>query len=275
MKKVSIIISLCSIQFYLAMQTVGQTEASFSSRASSEQVISAAIVFPKTIQQLVIAAKDHSTKANHLYESILKTSPIGTDSEMSKLLTNVLNEEHELNDEIKSLHRIQEQMNSYHKQVHELQEVDRNSYEYERKGYEVMNQLILQVNESINLEKIDKIKADIQLNLNEGNEEKKANIDDSQNNAQNNTTSQTNLESDQNEGNEKKKDGIGDSRNNTENINAPHPDVESVQNEGNEKKKDGIGISRNNTENINASHTDVESVQNETSDNSNNTSQNE
>ncbi|PGM52686.1 DUF4047 domain-containing protein [Bacillus sp. AFS053548] len=164
-KKVSIIVSLCSIQFYLAMQTVGQTEATFSSRASSEQIVSAAIVFPKTIQQLEIAAKDHSTRANHLYKSILKTSINGTGSDLSNLLTTVLNEEHEINNEIKSLQSIQEQLNSYHNQIHELPETEQSNYEYERKGYQVVNQLILQLNETINLQKISSIKSTIQTQL--------------------------------------------------------------------------------------------------------------
>ncbi|MEH7513197.1 DUF4047 domain-containing protein [Gottfriedia acidiceleris] len=169
-KKVSIIVSLCSIQFYLAMQTVGQTEATFSSQASSEQVISSAIVFPKTIQQLELAAKDHSTRANHLYDSIMKTSITGTDTELSNLLTTVLNEEHEINNEIKSLQSIQEQLNSYHNQIHELPETEQSNYEYERKGYQVVNQLIHQLNETINLQKIASIKSTIQTQLNESKE---------------------------------------------------------------------------------------------------------
>ncbi|PFH89023.1 hypothetical protein COI44_06460 [Bacillus sp. AFS088145] len=169
-KKVSIIVSLCSIQFYLAMQTVGQTEATFSSQASSEQVVSAAIVFPKTIQQLEIAAKDHSTRANHLYKSILKTSINANGSELSNLLTTVLNEEQELNNEIKSLQSIQEQLNSYHNQIHELPENEQSNYEYERKGYQVVNQLIQQLNETINLQKIASIKSTIQTQLGESKE---------------------------------------------------------------------------------------------------------
>ncbi|MGG2025967.1 DUF4047 domain-containing protein [Gottfriedia sp. S16(2024)] len=169
-KKVSIIVSLCSIQFYLAMQTVGQTEATFSSQASSEQVVSAAIVFPKTIQQLELAAKNHSTRANQLYDSIMKISITGTDTELSNLLTTVLNEEHEINNEIKSLQSIQEQLNSYHNQIHELPETEQSKYEYERKGYQVVNQLIHQLNESINLQKIASIKSTIQTQLNESNE---------------------------------------------------------------------------------------------------------
>ncbi|PGL69315.1 DUF4047 domain-containing protein [Bacillus sp. AFS055030] len=169
-KKVSIIVSLCSIQFYLAMQTVGQTEATFSSQASSEQVVSAAIVFPKTIQQLEIAAKDHATRANHLYKSILKTSINGTSSELSNLLTTVLNEEQEINNEIKSLQSIGEELNSYHNQIHELPETEQSNYEYERKGYRVVNQLIQQINETINLQKIASIKATIQTQLKESKE---------------------------------------------------------------------------------------------------------
>lgn len=149
------------------MQTVGQTEATFSSQASSEQVVSAAIVFPKTIQLLEIAAKDHSTRANHLYESILKASINGTSSELSNLLTTVLNEEHEINNEIKSLQSIQEQLNSYHNQIHELPESEQSNYEYERKGYQVVNQLIQQLNETINLQKIASIKSTIQTQLGE------------------------------------------------------------------------------------------------------------
>ncbi|WP_129691407.1 DUF4047 domain-containing protein [Gottfriedia acidiceleris] len=169
-KKVSIIVSLCSIQFYLAMQTVGQTEATFSSQASSEQIVSAAIVFPKTIQQLEITAKDHSTRANHIYKSILKTSINGTGSDLSNLLTTVLNEEQELNNEIKSLQNIQEQLNSYHNQIHELPETEQSNYEYERKGYQVVNQLIQQLNETINLQKIAFIKSTIQTQLGESKE---------------------------------------------------------------------------------------------------------
>lgn len=166
MKKVYIIVSLCSIQFYLAMQTVGQTEATFSSQASSEQVVSAAIVFPKTIQQLTTAAKEHSTRANQLYGSIMEVTLTGNEPDLSNLLTNVLNEEHELNSELQSLHTIQDQMNTYHNQIHKLPETEQSSYEFMRKGYQALNQLILQVNETINLQKIENIKSTIQTELN-------------------------------------------------------------------------------------------------------------
>ncbi len=237
MKKVSIIVSLCSIQFYLAMQTVGQTEASFSSQASSEQVVSTAIVFPKTIQQLTTAAKDHSTRANQLYESIMEVTRSGNEPELSNLLTNVLNEEHELNGELQSLHTIQDQMNNYHNQIHELPETEQRNYEYERKAYQVVSQLIHQLNETINLQKIENIKSTIQTKLNESKE--KINND------------------------------IIQPKNDKESIKSQSSDTEPTLNQDSNHSDTDSTLSQD------SNHSDTVSTKNENSNNSANTTQNE
>ncbi len=181
MKKVSIIASLCSIQFYLAVQTIGQTEASYSSQSSSEQVVSAAIVFPKTIDQLETNAKSNAARANNLYDSIMNSTLDASDSELSNLLTKIMNEEHELNSELISLHTIQDQLHSYINQIHELPETERSSYDYAIKGEEVVNQLLIQVNETIDLQKIETIKSTIHNKLNEHAEKEKNSANDLQN----------------------------------------------------------------------------------------------
>ncbi|PEC49330.1 hypothetical protein COJ46_05450 [Bacillus sp. AFS077874] len=259
-KKVSIIVSLCSIQFYLAMQTVGQTEATFSSQVSTEQVVSAAIVFPKTIQQLEIAAKDHSTRANHLYKTILQTSINGNCSELSSLLTTVLNEEQELNNEIKSLQSIQEQLNSYHNQIHELSETEQSNYEYERKGYQVVNQLIQQLNETINLQKIASIKSTIQSQLGESKE------------MINNDTSEPKNATDSAQ-------GQSSNRSDTDSIpsqNSNNSDTDSIQSQNSNnsdtdsiQSRDSNNSDTDSIPNQKSNHTDIDSVPNQDSDQTN------
>jgi len=261
------------------MQTVGQTEATFSSQASSEQVVSAAIVFPKTIQQLEIAAKNHSTRANHLYESILKVSIKGTSSELSNLLTNVLNEEQELNNEIKSLQSIQEQLNSYHNQIHELPETEQSIYEYERKGYQVINQLIQQLNETINLQKIASIKSTIQTQLNESKEnfnndpsKPKNTIDSGQ--GQSSNSSDTDSIPSQ-----------GSNNSNTDSIqsrDSNNSDTDSTQSrDSNNSDTDSIPTQESdhtNTDSVlsqDSDHTNTDTIPNQISNNSVNTTQNE
>ncbi|PGS55881.1 DUF4047 domain-containing protein [Bacillus sp. AFS041924] len=266
MKKVSIIVSLCSIQFYLAMQTIGQTEATFSSQASTEQVVSAAIVFPKTIQTHLVAAKVHSSKANQLYESMINTSVNGaSDSELSDLLNNVLNEEQELYEELKSLHTIQEEMNSYQSQIQALSKAERSSYEYVSSSYQEVKQLSLQINKTINLQEIKKIKSSIQEKIKDRTEKVEKN-----NGPQSNTDSvkhDTNSKSVQNE-----TDSV---INNTESIQNDTDSVknntESVQNDLDSVKNNPKSV-QNDTDSV---QNNADSVQNETSDNSNNKTQNE
>gem|GEM_PF-4664094 len=259
-KKVSIIVSLCSIQFYLVMQTVGQTEATFSSQASSEQVVSAAIVFPKTIQLLELAAKDHSTRANHLYESILKTSINGTSSELSNLLTSVLNDEHEIKNEIKSLQSIQEQLNFYHNQIHELPETEQSNYEYERKGYQIVNQLIQQLNETINLKKIASIKSTIQTLINEK-KEKIYNDTSEPKNATDSVQDQSSNSSDA--------DSIPSQDSNNSNTDSTPSQDSNNSNTDSIPSRDSNNSDTDSIPNQDSGHTDTDSVLGQDSDNTN------
>ena len=274
------------------MQTVGQTEATFSSQASSEQVVSAAIVFPKTIQQLEIAAKNHSTRANHLYESILKVSIKGTSSELSNLLTNVLNEEQELNNEIKSLQSIQEQLNSYHNQIHELPETEQSIYEYERKGYQVINQLIQQLNETINLQKIASIKSTIQTQLNESKEninndtsKLKNTIDSGQGQSSNSSDTDSIRSQDSNRSDTDSIPSQGSNNSNTDSIqsrDSNNSDTDSTQSrDSNNSDTDSIPTQESdhtNTDSVlsqDSDHTNTDTIPNQISNNSVNTTQNE
>ncbi|ASK63921.1 hypothetical protein CFK37_18045 [Virgibacillus phasianinus] len=67
-----VLLCLCCITFYIASYAVDETEAVFVDRETTTTSITAAIVFPRTIEGLVKETKEIAEQVNHIYTSALQ-----------------------------------------------------------------------------------------------------------------------------------------------------------------------------------------------------------
>lgn len=143
------------------MQIVGQTEAAYTSQVSDPVSISAASVFPKTINQLEMEAKETSTNLTKLYHSILTTSLDGSTSELTNTLVEVCKKEQEIKFQLMQLRKIHEELTSYNEQSKDVQ----NSFQYIQNGYLNVEQIVRKVNETVQMKQIEVIKSTIHSKL--------------------------------------------------------------------------------------------------------------
>lgn len=165
--------SLCCIQVYLAIQIVGQTEASYSSVKSVEPIaISSAFVFPKTIKDLELAAIQISNNMQSLYDPITTLTLSNSSEQLSEQLSQIVEIENGLKNGISTLISIHSELESYQVRVNEQNndnEVD--TYQYVTNGFLHVENIIKDIRTFIHFDKLTALKADIILKLNELKEE--------------------------------------------------------------------------------------------------------
>lgn len=173
-KKGLTVSSLCCIQIYLAVQIVGQTEASYSSVKSVEPIaISTAFVFPKTINELEIAAVQLSNKMQGMYNSIPSFTLSDSIEELSEQLSKISEMEKALNKELSTLLSIRSELDSYQNRVNDQQDKnERHTYQYVTKGFLHVESIIKKIRTTIDFEKLNALKAAIISKLNDLKEEK-------------------------------------------------------------------------------------------------------
>lgn len=163
--------SLCCIQIYLAVQIVGQTEASYSSVKSVEPIaISTAFVFPKTIKELEITAVQISNKMQSVYDPIQTLTLSDSIEELSEQLSKMSEIENTLNKELSTLLSIRSELDSYQNRVNDQNEIE--TYQYVTKGFFHVENIINEIKTTIDFEKLNATKAAITSKLNEMKEEK-------------------------------------------------------------------------------------------------------
>lgn len=140
--------SLMLISVYTAAQTIGETEASFSSQSEKAVQISAAFVFPSTIENLEQKAADSAGNFQKLTHSNLKTLS----------LTDLLDIKKEIRANMLSLHNIQTELHHYKSKA----AANPKEYPYVLKGSEQVDKLISKLNTSSLLSHIDQQIADSQ-----------------------------------------------------------------------------------------------------------------
>lgn len=159
------------------MQIIGQTEATYTSQVPEPVTLSAAFVFPETINQLEKEAKENTTNLIQLYNSILTSSIKGSATELSSKLVEVEKAEQDIKVQLMNLQEIYAELKSYDEQT----KVVPQSYQYVAIGYQNVAQLVRHVNETIHLQQIDEIKSTIHSKLEATNSNKEVSTDEKEN----------------------------------------------------------------------------------------------
>lgn len=106
---------ICSIVFYMGSQVVTHTEAAFSKQQPVTVALSAASVFPETIEELVGKAEEHGKVISHHYNEIKSTvNTNGTVVEMEEKLSVWKQKREIIQMELTALHTVYTEVEAYY-----------------------------------------------------------------------------------------------------------------------------------------------------------------
>lgn len=167
-----VLLGLCSVSFYCGAQIAGQTEAAFSSKALLQPIeVSAAIVFPSTIQELNVSAKQINVDMLSIYKSIPKVSDTPSLEELKKSLETLSTKERELQKLLSRFDHIHIELAAYYTQVRSL---DQNTYRFVLEGWNEIDSLSKQIKKTIDFQYIKKYRTTLELRIKRLEEEAKS-----------------------------------------------------------------------------------------------------
>lgn len=158
---------LCCISFYSGNLLVGETEASFSSQINMEPVkVSAAFVFPRTIEQLENQAEQIAGKMDKQYQAIFSSSSGASLQEMMDQQNQVTTGEKELISQYNMLQKVLNEMNAFHNQIDQQKDLQ-STYDYVQKGFQHVQGVWTRVQNNIDFQKVEEIRQSLQLKIDE------------------------------------------------------------------------------------------------------------
>lgn len=160
-KRALVLPCICSIAFYMGSQIVTHTEAAFSTQQVVKPVLSAAIVFPKTIEDLVKKAEGHSSTISYYYSEINNAAiGHGTVMEMEEQYSLWQQRRGDIQNELTALHTVYAEIDSYYNMATE--NVKKNDVpsahdvlEYVQAGFEQVQHMKNGINEEAMFQTID------------------------------------------------------------------------------------------------------------------------
>ena len=165
---------LCCMSFYVGAQIVGETEASFSSQISQEPIkITAAFVFPETIQQLDIRAAAIANQMIDNYEMIFATSQGTSLQILRESLAEITATEQKLHQQFSNLQNVYDELSTYHDQLKEEKSADIQTFGYVDEGFQKVKRMLKEVQETIDFQEIEAIRSSVALQIKELEEREK------------------------------------------------------------------------------------------------------
>jgi Domain of unknown function (DUF4047) len=165
---------LCCVSFYSGIQLAGETEATFSSRASPESIeISAAFVFPATIKQLEDRAQEIADSMIDKYEISIAASQDESLKELYERLAEITNTEQELNHRLGALQNVYDELYSFHSHVQSQEEKDILTVNYVREGFQNVDRILKEVKGTVDFERIEVVRSSILLQIKDREEKEK------------------------------------------------------------------------------------------------------
>ncbi|MBO1578184.1 DUF4047 domain-containing protein [Bacillus sp. XF8] len=159
-KAMLILPCMCSGAFYMGSQIVTHTEAAFVKEQKVQAVISAAPVFPKTIDVLKNDAQQHEQSILHAYDEMNKELETNSVEALEKKLNLWKQQREKIVPEREALQNIYVEIESYYNQLVE-REKDRNLESNQQiihstqTGVEFIKKICENVDKQVNLQKID------------------------------------------------------------------------------------------------------------------------
>lgn len=165
---------LCCVSFYSGIQIVGETEATFSSRASPESIeISAAFVFPATIKQLEDRAQEIADSMIDKYEISIASQDESL-KELYERLAEITTTEQELNHRLGALQNVYNELYYFHSHVQSQEETDILTVDYVREGFQHVDRILKEVQGAVDFERIEVVRSSILLQIKEREKKEKA-----------------------------------------------------------------------------------------------------
>ncbi|MET3730091.1 DNA repair ATPase RecN [Fictibacillus halophilus] len=162
--KGTVLLGLCSLSFYCGAQITGQTEAAFSSQAQIKPVeLSAAVVFPDTVENLNRRAQQIYTDMQSLYNNLPNAAEDESLQEQKEALEEITVIEQTLHSLYRDFKDIHNELSNYENQVKKL---DSNTYEFVYEGCNEANELSKKIKKTVNLQSITQLRHSIEGRIN-------------------------------------------------------------------------------------------------------------
>ncbi|HDR7621164.1 TPA: DUF4047 domain-containing protein [Bacillus mycoides] len=160
-KKIFILSCMCSTTLYLGSQIMTYTEAAFTHKTKVEGTISAASIFPKTVDQLTEQAKQHKEVILHEYEEMKSKVTFTSTQELEQALVTWKQGREKIVTERELLQKVYASIeNPYNKVKEELKgnksESNKQVFSYVNAGFHIVKEHCEYVDKEVNLQVIDK-----------------------------------------------------------------------------------------------------------------------
>lgn len=159
-KAMLILPCMCSAAFYMGSQIVTHTEAAFVKEQQVQGVISAAPVFPKTIDVLKNDAQQHEQSILHAYDEMKKEPETTSVEALEKKLNLWKGQREKIAPEREALQNIYIEIESYYNQLVESEknnhlESNQQLIQSTQAGLAFIKKVCENVDKQVNLQKID------------------------------------------------------------------------------------------------------------------------
>jgi hypothetical protein len=168
--------SLICISFYTGIQFVGETDASFSSQASSAPVnLSTAIVFPSNVKKLEDEAQNIADTINKEYKTIFLSPSNVTLLELRERLGKINEIEREINVQLGDLEGIKKELSTTKLKIKNQKGVDKQTFAFVGEGDQKVSSILKEVHSMIDFQQIEAVRSSISNQINNIEEKAKLN----------------------------------------------------------------------------------------------------
>ncbi|EJR56575.1 hypothetical protein IIM_00507 [Bacillus cereus VD107] len=160
LKKIFILSCMCSTTFYLGSQIMTYTEAAFTHTTKVEGTISAAIIFPKTVNQLKDQAEQHKQIILYEYGEMKSKLAVTTTEEIEQAIVVWKQGREKIASEKEALQKVYNSIEDPYKQIQEESKVNKGESfkqvsSYVNEGFHIIKEKYDYVEKEFDLPKID------------------------------------------------------------------------------------------------------------------------
>ncbi|ANC75625.1 hypothetical protein ABE65_001710 [Fictibacillus phosphorivorans] len=160
----AIVLGLCSLSFYCSAQITGQTEAAFSDQAQIKPVeLSAAVVFPDTVESLNDKAKIIYSRIISLYKTLPNAADDASLQKLKQTIEEITGLEQTLYSLLRDFEDIHNELLNYEQQVKKL---DSKTYQFVYKGCNETTELSKKLKTTVDLQSIKQLHHSIEARIN-------------------------------------------------------------------------------------------------------------
>jgi len=173
---------MCSISFYMGATAIGTTEAKFLNEKKVESVVSAAIVFPKTVENSVKEAQLKELEILKIYQNMMQDAQKSTSVEqIEKVLVNWQQQREKLVQDQQELQKIYTEIEGYYNQVSETVKADNTKasqdvFAYVQNGFTNIKAIKNNIEQQVSIQKIDEMNEVLQKKIDEEKKQKEEQV---------------------------------------------------------------------------------------------------